>query len=813
MLSKKKFFSLFQLSLFFILLTTSLSFVQNNKQPELVSSYKEYTALPREISYAHLNKTIYLKGEIMGFAAYIFGKNSKVISATATNVYCTITDNKNKIIKSEMILASNGVANGSFQIDSLFTSGEYTFKAYTNWMRNFDEKNYYTQTVKIIDPEVENTIKTKALSSKLDAQFLPEGGHFVVDVNNSVGVIIKDSLGFGVPDISGKVLDSENNLLINFKTNRFGIGKFSFTPNATSIYKVVIKFNGVEQTFPLEKAENKGIALTMNDLENRVALSFRTNSSTLSEIKTKNFTLAIHNGSILKTIAVSFKNSSEVVKIISYEDLSPGVNIFTLFDENNEPILERLFFKYDGINLLTAENPQILTSKDSITIMIPIKNGVATKANNFSVSILPQETKSYNPSNTIISATYLKPYLKSWVENANYYFSNITRKKKFELDNLLLTQGWSSYDWNTIFNNPPKSLYNYENGIAFRANVNGKNAPQYMMYATSNNEMQLFDVDENDTDFGGTGLYPFDNEEIIFSAIKKNKSIDKPSLYLQFSPSTIPILGTNENFAPLGEKQAIANNLDSAILQSSWQKGEMLEEVVVKTNKKLTREDKLSIAAFGKVKVIDDQIRKSSIYLSDYIRTQGFKVYENMGQLLIINPRPTSFGQGETITTNGTLPNTTNTVTKTKPVRVYLNDLLLANTDMLYKYTMDDVDYIFFDKSGASEGGSGAPGVIKIFTDPTISQSKMKRNISQIVQVPLAFSKPKKFYTPTYSSYTSNFYKNYGVIEWFPRLFLDNNGTIQFTMLKPQIDDFKIFLEGTANDGSLISEEKTIILP
>ncbi|WP_310991267.1 hypothetical protein [Aequorivita marina] len=805
--------ALFKLSLFLILIFTFSGFAQNKKQPDLVTSYKEYTELPREISYAHLNKTTYLKGEILGYTTYVFDKLSKKPSPRTTNVYCTISDENDRIVKSEMILAANGIANGSFQIDSLFTSGTYTFKAYTNWMRNFDEHNYYTQTIKILNSEAEDTVKNKTTTLKLDAQFLPEGGHFVADVKNSVGVIVKDSLGFGVPNVTGKVIDSESNTVIDFKTNSLGIGKFTFLPNENELYSAIINFNGSEQKFTIQKTENQGIALTLNDLGTRVALSFRTNKNTFEQIKNNDYTLAIHNGNVLRTIDINFGESLEVIKMINSKDLNTGINIFTLFDENSQPIMERLFFKYDGIKLLTAQKPQITNVADSLTVKIPINNINTALVNNFSVSVLPVETKSYNPNNNIISETYLQPYIKSYIENAAYYFTDITRKKKFELDNVLLTQGWSSYDWNSIFNQPPKELYEFENGISFRANINNKPAPEYMMYASMNNEMEVFDFDEGDKDFGAVGLYPMETEKIKFSAIKKNKDIAKPSLYFQFSPSAIPSLNKTGFHVPLNNKTISDTYSGQKISNTSWGKAEQLKEVVIHANKTISREDKLTRNAFGKVKVINDQIRKSTVLLSDYIRTQGFKVYEMMGQLIITNPRPTSFGQGETITTKGTLSGSTNTVVKTKPVLVYFNDIKLGNTDMLYKYTMDDVDYILFDKSGASEGGVGAPGVIKIYTDPSLSQSNMKRNISQEVSVPLAFSSPKKFYTPEYTSYQGQFYEDYGVIGWFPRLTIQDDGNIHFKVQRQLIDSLSVFIEGTANDGSFISERKTVTIP
>ena len=76
------------------------------------------------------------------------------------------------------------------------------------------------------------------------------------------------------------------------------------------------------------------------------------------------------------------------------------------------PILERLFFKYDGIEWLSAGTPSTAVSKDSISITIPINEIGKQVFNNFSVSVLPEETKSYIAQNNIISAIYLQPYTK-----------------------------------------------------------------------------------------------------------------------------------------------------------------------------------------------------------------------------------------------------------------------------------------------------------------------------------------------------------------------------------------------------------------
>ena len=48
------------------------------------------------------------------------------------------------------------------------------------------------------------------------------------------------------------------------------------------------------------------------------------------------------------------------------------------------------------------------------------------------------------------------------------------RKKLIELDLLLLTQGWSKYDWKDVFYTPITYQYESENGITLYGVLNTK---------------------------------------------------------------------------------------------------------------------------------------------------------------------------------------------------------------------------------------------------------------------------------------------------------------------------------------------------
>ena len=198
---------------------TLFSFLSINAQnnSEIIDAYEDYTEAPREISYVHLNKSTYIEGEMMGFTAYVFDKFTKSLSKTTVNLYCTISDSTNKVIKKKLIKVNNGTSSNIFNIDSLFTSGKYTFKAYTNWMLNFKEPNYFEQQFFVIGPDIQSEVKTTKRETNFDIQVLPEGGHLLANVQNSIGIIVKNSLGIGLANATGKILDQNNVVITTFK--------------------------------------------------------------------------------------------------------------------------------------------------------------------------------------------------------------------------------------------------------------------------------------------------------------------------------------------------------------------------------------------------------------------------------------------------------------------------------------------------------------------------------------------------------------------------------------------------------------------
>lgn len=777
--------------------------INAQEDSEVLDAYEDYTEAAREVVYMHLNKSTYIKGESIGFTAYVMDKKDKKPSQLTTNLYVSIEDENKNVIKQKLIRVDDGVASNSFEVDSLFSSGYYNVKAYTNWMLNFNEQNHYVESVRIINPETDEYIEQERIENTIDAQFLPESGHLLNGVINNVGVVIKDNLGFGIPNAKGEVVDRNNEILSTFETNQFGIGKFQLLPNVNNNYKVNITSANKDFTINLnQNVEPRGVIMSLKSLKSKVFVSLITNEETLENIKGNRYTLMAHNGNNYDIMDIYFTDETVVTKAIDYSNTATGVNILTLFNGEDQPIAERLFFNYNGINIIKTSEVSASRKRDTVTVNLGFKGVNSETINSLSVSVLPEETKSYNRHNNIVSYTYLQPYLRGYIEQAKYYFTNVDAKKQYELDNLLLTQGWSSYDWNTIFKNAPNQTHTFEQGIRLKANlasdISDNNNNSFLMHAVADEEPRIFSLSEGENSFLIDNLFPVGSDKIYVSKMTKVNGLLPASLYFQSFPSAIPRLTIDSRVLnPKHDYKIEANIKPNEFKEFNIDEVQALEEVVVKSELDRKREKirKLEEHKFGKVTFIDEEDRLLFNTLGQFLQSKNFFVIDDRGEFYV------SDRSGITITPNSPI---------SQPA-FFLDDMYIADTQIFYQYSLTNVGYIEINRLGIGEGARGAKGVIKIYSSTKGSKSTNNQDTVQDFKLPLSFSAEKKFYVPKYQSYYSDFYKGYGVVGWEPKVKIDENGMASFKIVKPR-GNIKLFIEGIANNGSFIFEEKAISL-
>jgi hypothetical protein len=780
-----------------------LGSVDAQNDSKILKAFNDYTEMPREVAYLHLNKSIYIKGEDIGFTAYVFDKKTKTKSSITTNLYVSIEDENEKIIQKKLLNLKNGITSNVFEIDTSFTSGYYTIKAYTNWMRNFDEQNYFIETIRIIDPKVEQYLETTFIKNEIDAQFLPESGHLVDQINNTVGVVLKDDKGYGLPNARGKVYDNQNNLVSEFEVNHLGIGKFPLLAQYGNQYTIKVSYLNKAYSFDLNATvELNGFTLSAVEFKNKALITLTTNKESLKYLNDKPYKLTLHNGSAINEIVVNFKDATSIIKSYNLAEIATGINIFTLFNENDQPVAERLFFNYKGLDTFKSKDVTAKTVNDSINLKFKLSNVEPGQFNTLSVSILPAETESYKKHNNILSYNLLQPYIKGHIEDAKYYFTEISDKTKFDMNNLLLTQGWSCYDWDVILKSPPILRFPFEQGITVTANVNSeknKFNETYMVSGPNSQEPNFFKLGADQNSFIVEHVFLSEKDSIYISKLTRKGDLTTPKLYLQASPSLIPKLNeTVSVLKPKNNYNSVASLNSNIASKSSINDLQQLEEVVVIAEKEKDgiRVQELSRGKFGNVKVITEDDRKNFFTFVDYIRQKGVIVAEGRSQV--------TFNTGRSISINSPLN-----------MDIFIDDAYFGTSIPPRLILMNNVDHVEINKtglgSGIGQGFKGSGGILRIYTNTKIVNKTSTGKKGKAYSVPLKFAPDKKFYVPKYQYYNDDFYKDYGTIDWKPEIKSDKDGNFSITIDKPSVP-LTLFIEGIVNGKSYVYEQKTITL-
>ena len=772
-------------------LTSSVSFAQSPQNiRKLEEKYTEYFKLNRETVFLHLNKTTVAPQENIWLAAYAYNPKTGLPNKEIANLEIQVFNEAGKYLDSQTLLVSNGKGAGIVELDEKnFPPGNYHLKASTNYMKNFKEELSFSQHFTILGENKPQHVGQEGY----DLQLLPEGGHLVAGILNTVGVKLINSKGNGVFFTNAKILGPDQNVITTFKSNQFGITKFNFNPVLNVEYTVVLTTeNGKEITQKIKNPEATGIVMISAERPKEFVFSVQTNAETRPSLNDKPFYLAIHKDGLIKDFAFMFPEEGLQANIaVSKDSLFSGINTITVFNEQLQPILERIVFNGDKLKRSNLSGKMIRKNGDSI--LIGLNSSPAIQNVSLSISVLPSETNSYNPHHNILSAFYLKPYLQGTIENPSWYFTpGNERRKIYDLDLLLLTQGWSKYSWRDIFHNPPNELFQPEIAFDIEGRVVGRNSKKENSLFIRSEETGLFEIVEiqEDDTFKLENIYLVDSTEISFGLLNdRSDKIKRPVISSRISP-----FKKQQDLKKPYDFQAGKSFAENKFRPEDFPDTSVsLDTVMLQGIRKTSQKYKNETRVFDEELEITDQIASRYYFITDLIASRGFRVRRTPTGVEIINNIPFSL-------TEGASPN---------PL-IYFNGAPIGtNTEMLTDLQSSQVESIVINKRGLGYGMNGGNGVIKIITKKGMGRARNSDTIESVV-TSNGFSENKRFYAPKYRSYNDGFFKTYGAISWIPYLNLQADGSARFSIMNLLQPEVNIYVEGMNAGGVLFSEVLTI---
>ncbi len=744
-----------------VILTLSCSFIFS--QNKIDSNYVDYFKNTREVPFLHLNKTSFLLGEEIWFNAYVQEQNSRKLHSTTSNLYVSIFNNDGTLKNQQLIHIKKGIGSGSILLDSTYTDQYYHIKASTRWMKNFNEDNAYYQKIKIIS---KNNKKYSVIENEevaFDYKLFPEGGHLIANAINSIGILIKDKNNKGLKIEKGIIRDQRNNIIRQFTTNELGMNNIRLFIKENEIYRFsVVLSNGKELNAYTPKPDAKGITLNVvNKNSDKVAIHIISNKNTVQELHGKRYRIMIHNTRKFRNFYFSFDQTKQNYFLqIQKKELFSGINIVTVFNEEDHPISERLTYIHSE-ELFHKLKPIIKkVSPDSlkVTFTNPTKEIIYSSA-----SFLPLTTKAYKPQNNIISSFMLKPYIKGEIENVNSLFNSKKDVKLRKLDLLLLNQGWSKYNWNTIFNNPSNTrIYPFENGIdlTVRFNKQISSKQSILIYSKENNLVHTLNPDENPWTFKNSFIKK--NSTIEFGINKEDRTI-KITPALSFSSGFL----TERLNGYQTSQEIFINEFETSNFKPLKSEYETLNEIEIKGKKDQTIKDDPIAGAYRKID-LENSITHAGMTILEFIfsKTPPFK-----------------------------------SITK-----VQLNGKnVIRDPWMLKSIYLDEVKTIHYGTN--IEAPIGRPSyAFFIFTYSNIELVHKNSSTSKI-KIPVGFATEKEYYSPKYPSLMNDTYKRYGAIFWKPNIKISPQRFTSVTIPISIQKKITTYIEGITSSGKLISQK------
>jgi hypothetical protein len=436
---------------FFIVLLKVVNLsAQNQLADNLQQAFNNYqSGTPLEKLFVHTDKTFYLAGETVWFKVYSVDASFHKPLQTSSITYVEILNKDLKPVLQGKVSMINGSGNGSLTLPGFLISGNYVFRAYTSWMKNFPSDFYYEQILHIVNT-LRQPSNIPSLKSAASIQFFPEGGNEVVGFTGKIAFKAVSGDGRGL-DCSGVIINQNNDTITRFQSLHKGMGNFQLKPERNSNYYALLWLNDSLIKQKLPDAEEQGFVMNISGNEtSELTISVRATS----EFKNSNVYLFTQTRQLIKNVQTKELRDGEASFEIDKKDLGEGISGITLFNQLRQPVCERLVFKrpHENLFIRVKTDQTVYNPRKQVQIDLSTSNtDDQPLAGNCSLSVFMIDSLQHIPEQNIASYLYLSSDLKGKIESPEYYFANTDKTTDEALDNLLLTQGWRRFKWNDIF--------------------------------------------------------------------------------------------------------------------------------------------------------------------------------------------------------------------------------------------------------------------------------------------------------------------------------------------------------------------------
>ena len=603
---------------------------------------------PQEKVFLHFDNNAYFIGDTIWFKSYVVTSEGNRKTELSALLHVELLSENCEILEAKKLKIIDGKCNGEFVLRKNYYSGFYEVRAFTRCMFNWGEEAMFSRVFPVFmtpdseedyeTPEMYNDnppkreeLRQKAQKIKrIDLEFYPESGNIIEATTSRVAIKVVDKDGRSVETEVSVVVDNE--VITKCTTNHEGLGSFVFWPELKK-YSARVKYENKEYNFPLPEVKSIGYNLNVNNFKDDNLLINVSSSGNLSD-ETLGISVAGY-GKVyyFDTLCVRDNAIKYPSLSINKNFLPQGVNTITLFNSNGDIYCDRMVFIHhdDKITTKFVQGKEMYNPFEKIELLFYVTdNNGNPMETEFSLSVNDAYHSLYDTQKDNIKTNLLLgSELKGYINNPGYYFRDINMKKREDLDNLLLVQGWRRYDFKTMAGIVPFDVKQHvEEGHL----VKGIVAPHYLRLSQKNislfftlrrgndvltgrsisNDDGSFVLDLTEFDLYDDweiGLYMRQNGRKKYARIELDR-------FFAPKPKCIDVKEMTPVASLLGETTKLVEEEE----KNSIDKMQMIKEVVIKTKKK--KDNYAPDVIHDVEKIINEHIDKGERYpdtVMDYL--------------------------------------------------------------------------------------------------------------------------------------------------------------------------------------------------
>ncbi|MBI9062962.1 MAG: hypothetical protein JEZ14_13345 [Marinilabiliaceae bacterium] len=298
------------------------------------------------------DRDIYIAGESIWCQLDCVKSGTSQPSQISQVVYVELLNQRNMPVVQLKFNSKGQSIQTRIQLADSLSTGNYSLRAYTQWMRNYDEKYYGRKTISVVSPFAVNSLPQKHEYFTTDTLFVyPEGGNFLTHTSNKLllQTVKKNGMAHSV---TGSIITDQKDTLRTLTTNKQGYAIIQIQPDSSTPLYFVYEKDKKPILLPLPILKDAGYNIQISK-QQKETIFFRIQAK--PDLVNINLSLLLTtlDGKLISDYPVNQQKEIQV----KLEDLKNPINCALLVSENGK-VLSKRVFAYEN----TSENASLKLS-------------------------------------------------------------------------------------------------------------------------------------------------------------------------------------------------------------------------------------------------------------------------------------------------------------------------------------------------------------------------------------------------------------------------------------------------------------------